>query len=132
MRMSSCDLACAGRWCIAVPMFVFGVFHFMNAGAMAGMLGGWPAPTMWVYLSGAGLIASGLAIVLNKYVALAAKLLALEIGLFILFLHLPGALSGNQMSVMSLLKDLAVMGGALLIAGSYGGGCKEGSCKMCA
>jgi uncharacterized membrane protein YphA (DoxX/SURF4 family) len=110
-------------------MFVFGVFHFMNTSAMVGMLSAWPAPTFWVYLSGAGLIATGLALALNKYTVLAAKLLALELGLFILFIHLPGAINGNQMSIMSLLKDLAIMGGALLVASC--GGCKSDGCKMC-
>ena len=83
------------------------------------MLAGWPAPLFFVYLSGAGLILAALAIAFNRYARLAALLLAVELGLFILTIHIPGVIRGGemmQMSFMSLLKDLALLGGALLIA----------------
>lgn len=115
----SSTLACAGRCLFAAPLFVFGVFHFINGAAMAGMLAGWPFALFLVYLSGAGLILGAVAIVLNRYARLAATLLAVELGIFILALHLPGVLAGGagaQMSVMSALKDLALAGGALVIA----------------
>lgn len=115
----STTLACAGRCLFAIPLFVFGVFHFMNGATMAGMLAGWPAALFLVYLSGAGLILGAVAIVINRYARLAATLIAIELGLFVLSLHLPGIIAGGdgmQMSLMSALKDLALAGGALVIA----------------
>ncbi|MEK9156789.1 MAG: DoxX family protein [Patescibacteria group bacterium] len=115
----SSTLNCAGRWLFAVPMFIFGVFHFIAGGSMVGALAGWPFALFFVYLSGAGLIFGAVAIVLNRYARLAATLLAIEIGLFILILHLPTVLAGGegmQMALMGALKDLALVGGALVIA----------------
>lgn len=116
---SSGTLNCVGRWMFAVPMFVFGVFHFLKGPDMTGLLAGWPFALFLVYVSGAGLILGAIAIVLNRYARLAATLLAVELGIFVLTLHLPGVLAGGasaQMSVMSALKDLALAGGALVIA----------------
>lgn len=100
-------------------MFIFGVFHFLGGADMAGALAGWPFALFLVYVSGAGLILGAIAIVLNRYARLAATLLAVEIGIFILALHLPGVLAGGegvQMALMGTLKDLALVGGALVIA----------------
>lgn len=91
----------------------------MNGTAMAGMLAGWPFALFLVYVSGAGLILGAVAIVINRYARLAATLIAVELGIFVLALHLPGIIAGGasaQMSVMSALKDLALAGGALVIA----------------
>lgn len=112
-------LNCVGRCLFALPLFVFGIFHFMNGAAMAGMLAGWPFALFLVYVSGAGLILGAVAIVINRYARLAATLIAAELGIFVLALHLPGIIAGGasaQMSVMSALKDLALAGGALVIA----------------
>ncbi len=100
-----------------IPFIIFGAFHFMNAGQLAGMV---PIPpqTLWVYVTGACLIAAGLAIVANKMARLASLLLALLLVVFILGVHLPGVIGGNQMAVAGLLKDLALVGGALVIAGT--------------
>lgn len=86
---------------------------------MAGMLSGWPAAQFFVYLSGAGLVLGGIAIVIDKKAQLASLLLALELLLFILFIHLPGMGSEEmrQTAMQGMLKDLALIGGALLIAG---------------
>lgn len=115
----SSTLNCVGRCLFAIPLFVFGVFHFMNGAAMTGMLSGWPFALFLVYLSGAGLILGAVAIVINRYARLAATLIAIEIALFVLIFHIPGVIAGGdgmQMSLMSTLKDLALVGGALVIA----------------
>lgn len=88
---------------------------------MVGMLAGWPFALFLVYVSGAGLILGAIALMLNHFARLAAILLAVEIGLFVLTLHLPAMLAGGagaQMSMMSALKDLALAGGALALAAS--------------
>lgn len=118
-KCCSGTLAGVGHWMFAVPMFIFGVFHFLKGPDMAGVLAGWPFALFLVYVSGAGLILGAVAIVLNRYARLAATLLAVELGIFVLALHLPGVIAGGasaQMSTMSALKDLALVGGALVIA----------------
>ncbi|MDH5719106.1 MAG: DoxX family protein [Spirochaetia bacterium] len=105
----------------AVPIGIFGLFHFMKAENMKGMVPGWlPGQIFWVYLTGLFLLAGAIGIAINKKGKLAAMLLAALIGSFILFVHVPGLVNEQtmQMSMMSLLKDMAIIGGALALAGS--------------
>lgn len=44
-------------------------------------------------------------------------LLAVLLGLYIVLIHLGPAAGGNQQEVAALLKDLGLLGGALVIAG---------------
>ncbi len=106
-----------GRWLFAIPFAIFGLFHFMNGTQMAGMVPPYlPAPIVWVYLAGIGLVGASAAMLLGKYDKLAAVLLAGELILFVLLMHLPAVVGGDQMAMGSLLKDLALAGGALLYA----------------
>ena len=101
------------RLLFGVPMVVFGLFHFMNAQGMAGMVP-FPGGVFWVYLTGIALIAAGVAILIQKMGKIAALLLALMLVIFALTIHLPGAMGdGGQASMTNLLKDLALAGGAL-------------------
>lgn len=106
------------RIIFAVPFAVFGLFHFMNGAAMAGMV---PIPggVFWVYLTGAALIAASICILIKKQARLACLLLALLLAIFALSVHLPGALEGNQMSITNFLKDLSLAGAALCFAGRF-------------
>ncbi len=104
-----------GKYLFALPILVFGLFHFMNAQGMAGMVP-LPGGVFWVYLTGVALLAAGVAILLGKYDKLAAVLLGLMLVIFALSIHLPGVMGGNQSSMPSLLKDLAMAGGALMYA----------------
>lgn len=108
----------AGRWLFAIPFGIFGLFHFMNASAMSGMIPGYlPGGVFWIYLTGVALLAASVSFIIGQKVRLAGQLLALMLLLFVLLLHLPGALEGDQASTTNLLKDLALAGGALLMAG---------------
>ncbi len=116
-------LACIGRIAFALPLFIFGIFHFLKGEDMVGVLSGWPFPLFLVYVSGAGLVLAAIAIALNRYARLAALLLAAELLLFVLTIHLSGIITGGtgmQMSIMSAMKDLALVGGALVIAAHMG------------
>jgi len=106
------------RIIFAVPLAIFGLFHFMNGPAMAGMV---PIPggVFWVYLTGAALLAAAISILIKKQARLACLLLALMLTIFALSIHLPGALGGDQASVSSMLKDLALAGAALAFAGRF-------------
>jgi putative oxidoreductase len=102
-----------GKYFFAVPLFIFGIFHFMSADAMAGMAFG----QVWlVYLTGLALIAAGASIIMGKMDKLAALLLALMLILFVVLVHLKGAMDGDQGSTAALLKDIMLAGGALMYA----------------
>ena len=80
-----------------------------------------PGGIFWVYLVGLALIAAAVAIIIQKQARLACLLLALLLLVFILTMHLPGAMeeATRQMAVSSLLKDFGLMGGAVLCAGKF-------------
>lgn len=110
-----------GRWLFPVPFLVFGLLHFMNAQVMADAVvpAYMPAKMVWVFLSGAGLIAAALSMYLGKYDKLATTLLAVFLLLLVLMVDLPGAMSGGeaaQNSVSMLLKDLGLAAAAMLYA----------------
>lgn len=109
-----------GRGAFAIPFAVFGILHFLNASAMAGMV---PVPggAFWMYFTGAALIAGSVGIltgILGKWAALGLAALMLT---FILFIHIPGLgdPKTQQMATMGLLKDLALLGGALTWAALF-------------
>ena len=111
-----------GRYLFALPFAVFGIFHFMNASSMAGMV---PIPggIFWIYFTGVALIAAAASIVIGKKVTLAAILLGVMLIIFVLAIHLPGAINAEnpqamQMSTTSMLKDLALAGAAFYLAGT--------------
>lgn len=99
-----------GKYLFAIPFAVFGVFHFMNANMMSGMAFGSP---ILVYISGAGLIAASVSILIGKYDKLAAVLLAVLLLIFVFAIHLKSASAGDY---SGLLKDLALAGAAMMYA----------------
>ena len=116
-------LGTIGRYVFAIPFLVFGAFHFMNASAMAGMV---PIPggVVWVYLTGAAMIAASVAIMSGKMASLASALLGLMLLIFVLSIHLPGVLgaadqAAMQQSMTNLLKDTVMAGGAWVLAGRF-------------
>ena len=62
-----------GKWLFAVPFLVFGVFHFLGAKDMAGMVpfGG----EIMVYITGVALVAAAVSMFIGKYDKLATGLL---------------------------------------------------------
>jgi uncharacterized membrane protein YphA (DoxX/SURF4 family) len=110
-------LSSLGRFIYAIPFFIFGLFHFMNAPAMSGILSGWPIAEAFVYFSGLALILAAVSIVLNIKARLASLLLALLLLIIILVVHVPSVMGGSQEATTSLLKDVALMGAALTYSG---------------
>jgi putative oxidoreductase len=113
-----------GRWFFALPFAIFGLLHFMNADMMAELSipPYMPAKTLWVYLTGTGLIAAAVAMIIGKYDKLAATFLAIFLVLMVILLHVPAAMSGGsgaQASMASLLKDISLAGGAMMYALHY-------------
>jgi len=105
-----------GRILYALPFGIFGLFHFMNAGQMKGMVP-LPPQIVWVYVTGAGMLLACISILINKKAKLGALLLGIMLLIFALSIHLPNAVGGDQASVSNLLKDVALAGGALLYSG---------------
>ena len=114
------NLKNVGRIVFAVPFGIFGMMHLMMASNMTGMVPSWvPGGVFWVYLTGLALLAAAISIVTKKHIYLASVLLAVLLIVFILTIHLPSIMGGDQMAMGSLLKDMSLAGGALSIAGLF-------------
>jgi uncharacterized membrane protein len=106
-----------GRVLFGLPLIAFGIMHFMNASAMTGFVPSYlGAAAFWVYLTGIALILGGLSIIVNKFADKAGFLLGVMLIVFVLTLHLPAVLGGDQAAMGSLLKDLSLAGAAFFIA----------------
>lgn len=109
-----------GKFLFAIPMAIFGMMHFMMAAKMAGMVPSYiPGGIFWVYLTGLALIAAAAAIMMNKMVKTAGLLLGLLLMVFVLTIHLPMVMSGDEMKMAmampNMLKDVALSGAAIYI-----------------
>lgn len=109
-----------GRFLFAIPMALFGVFHFINTDAMVGIV---PIPggAVWIYVTGIALLAASVSIMTGKQAVLATRLLAVFLLLTGLTVWLPMLLGGNQDAMSNVLKDLALAGGALVLSGVFAG-----------
>ena len=109
-----------GKYVFATVMLVFGALHFMAGDQMAGLVPAYmPGGVLWVYVTGAALIAYALAIYTGRYAKLASQLLALMLTLFVLMIHLPAVMGGDQTSMSAVLKDLGLAAGALVLGNNY-------------
>jgi len=122
-----------GRYLYAIPMAIFGIFHFMNGSAMAGMV---PVPggVFWVYLTGLALLAAGVSIMTGKMAGLATTLLGVMLLIFALTIHLPAVMSAAdqmamQASMTNMLKDTALAGGAFALSGLLSSGGTRGGAE---
>jgi uncharacterized membrane protein len=125
----------AGRWLsgvhalrlarslYAVALPVFGLHHFADVNGAAEAVPAWlPLRTGWVYLTGAGHVAAGVAILLGILPRLAAKLEAIMITAFVVLVHVPGVLGapGDPLQWTMLIVASAICGAAWIVAGTYG------------
>lgn len=115
-------LATAGRVLYALPFGIFGVFHLMNAQAIAGLVPGvFPGPgTFWVYVTGVVFLLVAAALLAQKYTREAGLVLAFQLLVFILTVWVPNLSNPEmgQQAVVNLLKDTALLGAALSLAAS--------------
>ena len=109
------------RSVFALVFAVFGIFHFMNGPAMAGMVPSYiPGGVFWVYLTGLALLAAAVSLIIQKYAYWGMLGLAAMLFIFVLTIHLP-QLGSNQAAMPNLLKDLALAAAALTHAGLHSG-----------
>ncbi|MBI9054150.1 MAG: DoxX family membrane protein [Bacteroidales bacterium] len=115
-------LTTIGRILFALPFAVFGLNHFFMVDFYTGMLTSFiPGSSFTILLTGLALIAASISIIIKRYIKLSCILLAIMLLLFILTIHIPQLFdaSTKMFAMVELLKDLALMGGALMIAGIY-------------
>lgn len=114
-----------GRILFAMPFLVMGINHFVMVDVFTGMLSSFiPGGGYTVLLTGAFLVFASLCLIINKWVPVICYILAGLLFVFIITIHIPGFFDSDHDSkhmvavhLMNLLKDLGLMGGALLIAG---------------
>jgi putative oxidoreductase len=111
-----------GRWLFVLPFAIFGLLHFFNADGMADTVVPpyFPAKPIMVYLTGAALIAAAVSMATGKKDRLAALALAAFLLIVVLTVHVPNAIDPlkGQMAITLMMKDIAIIGAALMYAGS--------------
>ena len=105
----------------ALTIISYSFDHFLYAKEAADYVPSWvPDHIFWLYLTGAALFCSGIAILLNIRRRLAATLLGIMIFIWVVILHIPNALSAplasNEGEVTSAFLALAYCGTAFAIA----------------
>jgi uncharacterized membrane protein YphA (DoxX/SURF4 family) len=100
---------------------VLGLSHFVYVDATAGMVPAWlPDHRFFAYLTGSGHFAAGIAILLGVVPRLAATLEAGMISIFVLLIHIPGAVSAptSRLQWTMLFVASALAGSVWAVAGS--------------
>ncbi len=117
------NVSIIGRVLFALPFGILGLNHFFMVDFFTGMLTSFiPGTGFTVLLTGILLIAASLSIIFKKFTRPACLLLAVLLLSFILAIHVPGLFEegeASRMALMQLLKDTALMGGALVMATLY-------------
>lgn len=114
------NLTIVGRILFALPFAVFGVNHFLMLDLYVGMLTSFiPLGVYTIMLTGVLLFVASISIILKKHVQLATMVLAGLLFLFIATIHIPNLFKdvNSPITMIAMLKDISLMGGALMIAG---------------
>ena len=107
----------------AAPLAAFGAEHLTDAADIVQLIPAWiPARVFWAYFVGVALIAAALSLSLKKHVHLTASCLALMFFLFVLLMHIPGAMQNphDRFGWAVALRDLSFGCGALALAATTG------------
>ena len=116
-------LADIGRYGFGISLPVFGALHFIYWQYVASVIPGWipGSPVFWTYFTGCAHIAAGLAILSGVQARLAATMLGIMFGSWVLIVHVPRVLASpyNQAEWTSLCVAIALCGGAWLMAGYF-------------
>ena len=111
-----------GEIIFSITIISFGIDHFLYAKDVAEYIPAWiPNRIFWAYLAGAGLLGSGIAILLKIRIRLFAGLLGTMILIWFIILHVPKAMaapaSDSGGEVTSAFLALAYSGIAFAIVG---------------
>ena len=122
MKSSKPNLGTLGRILFAIPFGIIGLNHFFMVDFFSGMLTSFiPGGGFTILFTGFLLIAASVSIMFKRYVTLSCLLLSIMLLIFILTIHIPQLFDPLKVQVafMQLLKDTALMGGAIMIAHIY-------------
>jgi len=107
----------------ALTIVSYGIDHFLYAVEAADYVPSWvPYHLFWMYIGGIGLFASGIAIIVNVKLRLAATLLGAMTFTWFVILHVPRVVVSSQLylgsEITSAVLALAYSGIAFVIAGT--------------
>jgi uncharacterized membrane protein len=117
--------ASLARRLYAVGLPLVGLAHFLGADGATAYVPTWlPLRVGWVYLTGAGHVAAGLAILFGVVPRLAAVLEAAQITAFVILVHVPAVCGapGDRLQWAMLVYALSIGASAWLVAASFGDG----------
>ncbi len=114
------DLDKIGRILFAVPFLLFGISHLMNGPSIASYVPSYfPFATLLVYITGIIFIAVAISMLTGKHLIVGLELLALQLAVFIVFVHIFGGSSsggfGFSLFNVDMLKDIALLGATLMM-----------------
>jgi putative oxidoreductase len=111
--------ATTGKWLFALTFIMGGLLHITGPAITAQQVPSFfPAPLFWVFLTGFGQLAFAVSILLGKFDKLASVLLFVMMVVFIATMHVPKAIAGDFMGIISIMRDTGYAGAALLYAGA--------------
>jgi putative oxidoreductase len=116
------NLSTIGRILFAIPFGLFGLNHiFLYDWYIGNFTSFIPIGPFTVALTGVLMILACISIIVQKFVMFTTHTLAGMLFLFIIAIHIPHLLQGDDttMVTITLLKDISLMGGCLMIAGMY-------------
>lgn len=118
------NLVTTGRVIFGLAVAFFGIGHLTNANSMSFMIPGFLSTVAvpLVYFTGVCLLAAAVSFIINRYTFYSGVLLAIFLIIIILTVHLPGLSdpARTQISMTMMVKDSAMAGAALMIAGMGG------------
>jgi putative oxidoreductase len=115
-------LTTIGRILFAIPFALFGINHFLMLDYYLGMLTSFvPLGAYTIILTGIMMIAASISIITKILVRFSTLLLAALLFIFIVTIHIPHLFedADKTITIISLLKDISLMGASLMIAGIY-------------
>lgn len=113
-------LTIIGRVLFAVPFAIFGLNHiFLYDWYLGNFTSFLPLGPFTIIMTGLLMIIASISIITKKYVKLTTQTLAGLLLVFIVSIHVPHLFEDGDktMTLITLLKDISLMGGSLMIAG---------------
>jgi len=111
-----------GRAFAASGLACFGAEHMVNIGPFSQMVPRWlPFHPFWIVFFGLALFASALSLVWNHYVRLSSTLTAVMFLIFVLTIHIPGAVASphDRFGWTVVLRETSFAAGFLAFAGAH-------------
>ncbi len=118
-RAATAPWPVVARLLFGVMLLIFGSTHFVFSAFTARMIPGWlPVPLFWAYLTGAGHIGAGLALLSGLVIRTATTVFALMISSIVLLLHVPrvAAMPDNRAEWTMLAIALCIQAAAWTMA----------------